>query len=194
MGPADFSVLLVGEQGALRARGKDGSARVPAGRYRLLRCSYRVADPSGRDWELFAQGSNGPAVEVPAGGEVKLPFGPPLAARLEARTDRGRLALNLTLTGSGGEVYGDVHFAGSRGRPPAPKARITDAAGKELALVDFRYGGGFTSPLALRVPPEVTGKVKVVAVLKGWTLPSRAEPIEVELGAGPPARAPEKTP
>jgi hypothetical protein len=138
---ADFTVLLTGEQGVLRARRRDRTVVVPAGTYRLARCDYRLTEPSGKRWALSARGTDRcPAVAVSAEGEARIAFGPPFRPRVIA-TDaaRGPLTLNLELNGAGDEVYTNIQV-GSSERPPVPKVRILDATDRELALLDFHYG------------------------------------------------------
>jgi hypothetical protein len=136
----DYALLLSGEQGVLRLRSRDGTARLPAGKYQLLQCSYRLCDPAGRSWGFSASARDGVTVEVLAGKEARLDFGPPFVTRVDLTTaDQGKLTLNLTVSGAGGELYSFAFF-GDREKPPVPRARILDAEARELALLDFRFG------------------------------------------------------
>jgi len=135
-----YALLLRGNQGVLRLRSRDGTARLPAGKYQLLQCVYRLTDPAGRSWGFSASAQEGVSVVVVAGKEVRLPFGPPFVAKVDfAPPEKGRLTLNLTLSGAGGESY-SFAFVGDREKPPFPKAHILDANGLELALLDFHFG------------------------------------------------------
>jgi len=135
----DYSMLLLGEQGVLRARSHDGSAKVPAGKYRLFRCDYTLADKFGKRWNFSTQAAKEEAVmDVPARGEAKVRFGPPLVPKVMASRSADELTLSLDLRGSGGEAYSDVRII--EGRPPVPKVRILDASDRELAVLDFHYG------------------------------------------------------
>jgi hypothetical protein len=138
---ADFTLLLTGEHGILRARGRDGTVIVPAGTYRLAQCDYKLTEPGGKPWTLSARGTDrSPAVPVPADGEAHFPFGPPFLPRVLTNASAfGPLSLNLELSGAGGEVYTNIQVS-SMGRPPVPKVRLLDAADRELALLDFHYG------------------------------------------------------
>jgi hypothetical protein len=136
----DYSVLLRGDAGILRVRTKDGTAPVPAGKYRLHDATYRITK-QGKEWHFNAR-AEGKATEidVPPDGVVKVPFGAPFVPKIQVSANGNDLALNLQLTGSGGEVYQNVYLGNNYERPPVPRARIVDAQGKELALLDFHYG------------------------------------------------------
>jgi hypothetical protein len=137
---ADYAMLLSGEEGVLRVRSRDGTARVPAGKYQLLQCNYRLTDQTGKRWGFSASTTEGVTVEVPAQGTAKLPFGPPFVPKIDvAPPEKGQLTLNLKLLGAGGESYSFAYF-GDREKPPVPKARIVDAGGRELAVLDFHFG------------------------------------------------------
>jgi hypothetical protein len=137
---ADYTLLLGSQEGVLQVRSKDGSARVPAGKYRLLRCNYRVTH-SGQCWQFSASArGGGSAIEVPAEATVKVPFGPPFVPKVQAAEAGADLGLSLVLRGAGGEVYDNVYRGGNYQRPPVPRARILDARDRELALLDFHYG------------------------------------------------------
>jgi hypothetical protein len=139
-GLADFTLLLNGEEGGLQVHSTEGVVRVPAGKYHLFRVQYRLADPSGRRWHFLGQARAGTMVEVPAKGEVKVPLGPPLVPKVALTSpEAGRLVLDVSVSGNGGETYRAVHF-GAGETPPVPKARILDAGGRELAVLDFHYG------------------------------------------------------
>ncbi len=137
-----FALLLEGDVGVLRVSGRDGKAPVPVGSHSVLRCDYHVRDESGKLWNVFTKVDGGnKTLLVTADADTKLPFGPPLVARVSAAsTTRGdELTLDLTLAGAAGEICDGL--ADERGRPPAaPKVKITDSAGRELALLDFHYG------------------------------------------------------
>jgi hypothetical protein len=139
-GVADCTLFLSGTEGGLRVRSVAGVARVPAGKYRLNQVHYRLADRSGRRWQFTGKARAETVVEVPAGGEVQVPLGLPLVPRVAvASPEAGRLSLNVTVSGAGGETYSFVRF-GAAELPPVPKARILGADGRELALLDFHYG------------------------------------------------------
>jgi hypothetical protein len=101
---------------------------------------YRLIDSEGRSWGFSSLTNSGAAVEVPAQGEVVIPLGPPLRPSVAVTSpEEGHLALTVSLTGAGGEQIGSVNL-GSAGRPPRPQARILDAKGRELGVVDFHFG------------------------------------------------------
>jgi hypothetical protein len=126
----------------LRVRGREGTARLPAGEYRLLQYNYRLTDKDGRLWQFFSQSNDGKgvAVKVPPGEAVKMPVGPPLVPKVKVTREAGnQLTLNLELRGTGGELVNNVQI-GNNDRPPVPKAQINYSAGRSLALLDFHYG------------------------------------------------------
>ena len=138
---SDFSIFLNGEEGVVRVRGRGGRARVPAGKYRLVQCSFRLQDRAGRCWAFAARYGADEFVEVRAGGAAHLRLGPPLVPAVEVGPLlKGKVNFTLGLRGAGGEVYTEVRFDANE-RPAAPRARVLDAAtGRELALLDFHYG------------------------------------------------------
>jgi hypothetical protein len=139
-GPADYTLLLQGDEGVLRVRGKAGTVRAPAGKYHLTECVYRLREKSGPIWEFIGQGPEGATVVVPAGGEVKFPLGPPLTPTIDVSPpEEGRITLLLNLAGGAGETYSLIRVNGTA-TPPVPKGRIVDASGRELAVLVFHYG------------------------------------------------------
>jgi hypothetical protein len=137
---ADFTLLLRGEEGVLRVRGTDGTARLPAGKYRLHQCNYKVMQ-DGKAWKFRARaGAKMPEIVVPPDGDAKIAFGAPLTPKIHAAPQGDNVTLSLELRGAGGEIYDDVQIGDNYQRPPVPKAKLLDANGKELALVDFHYG------------------------------------------------------
>jgi len=142
VGHADLHLLLSGDEGVLRVRSKDGTVRLPAGKYRLLQCNYRLTDKNGRCWQFFLQADDGQgkSVEVHTAKAVTMPVGPPLVPKVKVTSEPGNeLILNLELRGACGEHVSNVQV-GNQERPPAPKAKIIDSAGRELAMLDFHYG------------------------------------------------------
>jgi hypothetical protein len=137
---ADYTLLLKGDDGVLHVRSKDGTAAVPAGSYRLVRCSYQVQQQDKR-WQFIARaGEHNKAIEVPADGVAPIPFGPPFVPKVKARPSATDLGLDLELRGAGGEIYDSVYCGQEYQQPPVPKVRILDANDRELALLDFHYG------------------------------------------------------
>jgi hypothetical protein len=136
----DYTLLLTGDDGVLQVRSKDGTARVPAGKYRLYQCNYKLPF-NGKLWKFQGHcGNDGVAVDVPPDGEVRIPFGAPLVPKIVVNRNGADLNLSLVLKGAGQETYQDVQIGDNYQRPPVPKVRILDDKGKELAQLDFHYG------------------------------------------------------
>jgi len=137
----EYTVLLRSGEGTLRVHGKDGTARVPAGKYQLLQCAYRAPRGSERHLQFTADApEKGFAVQIPAGGTAEVPFGPPLVPRVVvSAAGAGELNLDLDLRGRGGERYREVSYNGSS-RPLPAQVEIQDANGRRLTLLDFHYG------------------------------------------------------
>ena len=53
--------------------------------------------------------------------------------------DKDKVALTLSLRGASGESYHEIFYYDNV-KPPVPKARLYDAAGRELEQLDFHYG------------------------------------------------------
>ncbi len=137
----------------------EGTAEVPAGEWRLL--SYTI-DHTGIPWkeqqeaeEEQADGdgeddrprtyvsANVPkdlgTLEVPAGGTLELPFGPPYRALVRAHPKkRGKVDLRLDLKDRGGASCAGLRVEGDR--PPSPSFRIFDPGGKLVHKGEFEYG------------------------------------------------------
>jgi hypothetical protein len=137
--PADCTLLLNDEESLFRVQSAKGVARVPVGKYRLSECHYRLSDSTGRSWRFSSLTDSGAVLEVPANGEAKISLGPPLVPKVAVTVpEEGNLALTMGLTGTGGEIVNAVHLVS--GKPPRPQARIRDANGRELGVVDFHFG------------------------------------------------------
>jgi hypothetical protein len=136
----NYTLLLAGDDGVLQVRSKTGTARVPAGKYRLYQCHYQIPI-DGKTWKFQGQcGTTGAAIDVPPDGEVKVPFGAPLVPKIQVSDGGTELHFNLELRGAGGEVYNDVQIGDNYQRPPVPKVKVLDASDRELAQLDFHYG------------------------------------------------------
>jgi hypothetical protein len=138
---SEFALLLRGREGDLRVRGTGGVARVPAGRYHLVRCQFVLDDKAGRRWSFTGGGGeNDVPVDVPADSTTPLALGPPLTPKVTlTRIDAERVALNLAMKGAGGETYNEIYYA-DQIKPPVPKVRLFDLGGRELTQLDFHYG------------------------------------------------------
>jgi hypothetical protein len=136
----EFALLLRNAEGDLRVRGRGGVARLPAGTYALVRCQFVLRDSAGRRWVFTGAGEDKMTIEVPPNGPGKVTLGPPFVPKIEVtRIDKEKIALNLALRGQGNEIYNDIYY-NDQIRPPAPKARLYDAGGREVAQLDFHYG------------------------------------------------------
>jgi hypothetical protein len=142
LGEGRFSFLVGSDRGVLRVHAEHGIAQLPAGTYRLQEGSYRLTGRNGKDWRFLfkANGESEGKIEVLAGRTTPMALGPPLLPKVTVTEDAGnQLALNLQLQGAGGELVTDVRV-GPGEKPPPPRAKIIDATGREVALLDFHYG------------------------------------------------------
>lgn len=137
---SDFALLLRGDEGDIRVRGSGGVARLPAGKYTLVRCQFAINDSAGRRWVFSGSGENGITLDIPDDNPVHLTLGPPLTPKVEVtRIDKDKIALTLSLHGAGGESYNEI-FYNDQAKPPVPKVRLHDSSGRELGQMDFHYG------------------------------------------------------
>jgi hypothetical protein len=136
----DYTLLLTSDDGVLQVRSKNGFANVPAGKYRLYQCNYKMP-VEGKTWTFRGScGQQGAPIEVLPDGEINIPFGAPLTPKIQVNQTGSDLQLSLELRGAGGEVYNDVQMGDNYQRPPVPKVKILGADDKELAQLDFHYG------------------------------------------------------
>ena len=151
-GGGEFSLgLLSPECGVLAVKSQGGRVALPAGTYKLTRCSVRLKSEGGAVWGASGTGTaSGKTIEVAAGKPTIAKFGPPLLVgatvrvlpegTLEAVKPGSTLRLGLKVSGQRGELYkASALYAGGR-RPPAPTVRVVGKDGTLVASGSFRYG------------------------------------------------------
>ncbi len=142
LAPGSVNLLLCGDEGVLRIRSDAGMTELPAGKYRLHEYGYRLTDENGKPWRFLFQSDRGKGktVSVLPGKTANMPLGPPLVPKVSvARASDNQLTLSLEIRDAGDELLTSAQI-GKNERPPAPKARISDSTGRQLALLDFHYG------------------------------------------------------
>lgn len=142
----------------------DGKAKVPAGTYALYTCEVTGKTEGGAT--VSGSGSKrepSGAVKVAAGETATLACGAPLELRVQANkrsasssggilgalsgsvSTPSRIDINVELAGSGGEKYSLSGFMkaderGRQSRPQAPRFKVFDESGKEVAAGQLEYG------------------------------------------------------
>jgi hypothetical protein len=121
--------------------GADGTLRLPAGRYAVIRLGTKKKDQVGEEWQLMMteppEALN--PLEVRQGQTHRVPLGPPLTAEVDVEQRERLVRLNLMLKGAAGERYTPGAIKG-RSRTPPPEFDILSEAGKVLETGKFEYG------------------------------------------------------
>jgi hypothetical protein len=137
----NYSVELLGEDGALKLNGGARRVKVPAGEYRFAGCSFEGEDDEGNPWRIIGQGSwTLPVIDVAAGKKVPVEFGLPLTASITASRSGDSFNLVLQIKGQGGETYSAGSFLRGGGMLPAPRFEVRNGEGEIVASADFAYG------------------------------------------------------
>jgi hypothetical protein len=140
-GMPDATLAVVGECGIQRLTGGDGKYPVPAGQYSAIQAIVVKADKDGAKWTINANGQMGKlaALDVPAGGTLKVKFGAPLAVKTAAdKGSPGAVDIGFIMEGQSGEQYGAVQKENTVSSPP--KVKVVDEKGKVLGEGTFEYG------------------------------------------------------
>lgn len=135
--PMAVSVNLAGELGLFHVR-QSTLAVLPAGTYSLAGVSYRAALDDGSTWQLNS--SPGPSlvkVEIKPKKTAKMPYGAPFTARVEHKPlfHRRGLAMEVVLTGQGGERYWYSRMSSDGRQIPPPGVSLKTKNGKDFAHV-----------------------------------------------------------
>jgi hypothetical protein len=120
---------------------EDGVWRLPVGKYALISMQLTGTDEAGETWTLtcLQPPSALRSFEIVEGETLELKLGAPLTLRTDVGKSGGAASIGLTLTGQGGEPYLPGGTKNGE-QQPAPKFRILDENGKELASGAFSYG------------------------------------------------------
>jgi hypothetical protein len=120
---------------------EDGVWRLPVGKYTLLSLQLSGTDEEGEVWTLMCL--QPPAAlrsfEIVEGKTLELSLGAPLALKIDASKSGDAVSIGIALKGQGGEPYlpGGIRNGERKG---APKLKIYDEDGTELASGAFSYG------------------------------------------------------
>jgi hypothetical protein len=120
---------------------EDGTVRLPAGRYQVIRLTLVKKDDAGTEWKLTMNGppkALAPAVVGPD-ATARVALGEPLVAEVDARKRSATVELTLRLRGQAGERYAAGILKG-RGRPLPPEFEILSEDDKVLETGKFEYG------------------------------------------------------
>ena len=151
-GGGAFALTLVSaEHGALTVSSKGEAVKVPAGRYKLYRCSFEVQDMGGNAWKADGSGTmKAEEIVIAQGAVTTAKFGPPLTVGVTARVSPkndleavkpgATLRLSLKLTGQGGEIYSGGSIRKGTARPAPPTVKVIGEDGQVVAAGKFRYG------------------------------------------------------
>ena len=121
--------------------GPDGTVRLSAGRYAVLRLTLSKADPSDVVWQLTMTQPSASleSLEIRKGHTHRIPVGPPLVAEVDVQQSERLARLNLMLRGAAGERYVPGVRKGQRRTPP-PSFEILGDDDKTLHTGKFEYG------------------------------------------------------
>lgn len=176
----EFGLLLhpIGEPGQdldpEHVRGRDGEARVPAGKYYLMQWRVETTDAKGRRW--LARGNAWPEpIEVPPGGTVQLPLAAPLRPMLQGVESNGVMHFHLEYAGAHGERCRGITVDGEA--PPPPVVWIYDAKGRVVGRTRFQKKCGGTCIASWPIPKGLTGRFRAVAE-------PQLGPMRLEVGQG----------
>ncbi len=154
---ATADVQLANRDGVYNLQTGAAGACVPVGTYQVLSCTLHQTDDRDREWALtcYPADAGATAVEVKTSETTELPVGPPLLWSLTVDTERKVVVRSVVRAGREPAplpaVYLAVRLAAQGGmrvsgmtvdgeRPPKPKLKITDAAGKVVHEATFEYG------------------------------------------------------
>ncbi len=127
-----------GENGLFVVKPENGSAKLPAGDYRVIEWTVESKDDSGASWKMQAiGGSSGTAFGVKAAAETALEVGEPIDAVVEVSVREGTHSFNQRLQGRHGER---IVLTRNGARPQAPRLNIRSKDGTYDRTYSFSYG------------------------------------------------------
>ncbi len=135
-----FVLGLMGQEGALVARGQRGETSLPVGSYQTQWVTMVKEDERGRPWwALMLLYRQSPRLKVTSDKTVDLPFGPPFKLVLDLEQSGRTLDFSLSLKDKSDNSL-DAIFTPEMKRPPEPVLVITDEKGKIVKTEKFHYG------------------------------------------------------
>jgi len=136
-----YSADLVGENGLLKLTGGTTKAKVLAGEYKLVACTFDETDAQGVTWRIAGKGDLGsPPLKIDAGKTVPLMFGPPLKASVVTSKAGDVYRLGLSIVGQSGETYSARDIKRGGGQPSPPRFEVWNEKGDVVARGQFEYG------------------------------------------------------
>lgn len=127
-----------GEYGQFIREPENGSAELPAGRYRVTEWTVDRRDDSGARWILQGTDASGAnAFDLPAMQKIALEIGEPVKAILETGVREETYSFNQNLRGRRGERITLTH---NGARPTPPRLNIRNKDGTYDRTFSFSYG------------------------------------------------------
>ncbi|MFO8013813.1 MAG: hypothetical protein R6X20_10975 [Phycisphaerae bacterium] len=142
VGTAEAALLAYSDYGIWQTTtSAEGTVRLPAGRYAVIRLAVKKKDASGQVWQLTM--TEPPKTLQPLvveqGKTLRVAVGPPLVAEVDVQQRNRQARLNLMLRGAAGERYVPGVQKGNRRTPP-PTFEILGDDDKVLHTGKFEYG------------------------------------------------------
>jgi hypothetical protein len=140
IGSGDVEILLYSDTGQYQLKGSP-KYDLPAGKYQLMSALLKMKDKGGIEWALnnTSSATKMQTFDLAAGKPFDLSIGPQLTVKPIVTKNGNDYAINVTVTGKGGETYASGATKNNT-MEPAPKVTITDEKGKVLDTGDFKYG------------------------------------------------------
>jgi hypothetical protein len=132
-----FRLVVHSLAGIREVTGENGEAAMPSGTYTLMRWTAEAKDSAGRAWQVRGGMLRDP-LEVKAGEVTSLRLASPLRAVLRGLYQTNPISFRLEFSGTHGELFEDVLVDGKQ--PEPPRLIVTDAKGKRVADLPFKYG------------------------------------------------------
>jgi len=115
---------------------------IRAGTYKPERIVVRLTKTSEQWWSILCRREPWgklATINVAKGNTTALKLGPPLEMRTDVQRNNRIVSIGLTMVGQAGEHYSPEVLT-HNGPRPAPKVKIVDESGQELASGKFEYG------------------------------------------------------
>jgi hypothetical protein len=115
---------------------------IRAGTYKPERIVVRLVKASDQWWSILCRREPWgklATINVAKGNTTALKLGPPLEIRTDTKRNNRTVSIGLTMVGQAGENYSPEVLT-HNGPLPAPKVKIVDESGQELASGKFEYG------------------------------------------------------
>ena len=142
VGTAEAEIDLTSDSGPHHVKGAGGKWQLPEGFYMLGSIEYKRPDKAGRVWALRAyfEDETKSHFALAADQTRSVKMGLPAVAKTEVHVAQGVARISLTFAGQGGERILPTVVRGDGGAEDAPKVKIYNELGKELASGQFEFG------------------------------------------------------